>query len=153
MIIFLIIGAIGLLLVVVSMVLGELVDFGDGTLSGTSLGVGGIIFGASGVITTANNLHVTLTYVLSAVAAIIVIVGVQMLNKRIIETEDGQPVSLVGVTGVAMSDITPTHGEVFLDAPSELERRMAWSDAPIAQGARIVVLTQAGSRVHVVPDA
>ena len=131
MIIFLIIGAIGLLLVVVSMVLGELVDFGDGTLSGTSLGVGGIIFGASGVITTANNLHVTLTYVLSAVAAIIVIVGVQMLNKR----------------------ITPTHGEVFLDAPSELERRMAWSDAPIAQGARIVVLTQAGSRVHVVTDA
>ena len=153
MLIFLIIGAIGLMLVVVSMVLGELIDFGDGNLSGTSLGVGGVIFGASGLITTANDLPTILTYVLSAVAAVVVIIAVQLLNKRIIETEDGQPISLVGVTGVATADITATHGEVFLDASSELERRLAWSDSPIAQGARIVVLSQAGSRVHVALEA
>jgi membrane-bound ClpP family serine protease len=43
-------------------------------------------------------------------------------------------------------------GEVSLDGPGEIERRLAWSDAPIAEGARIRVIEHAGTRVKVVAD-
>jgi len=151
MTIFIIIGAIGLLLVVGSMLLGELVELGDGTLSSTGLGVGGIVFGAIGMMTTANDLPTWLVYGGSAVAGVVAVWLAQVAIRRLQATEDGRPLSLVGMTGVARSDITSQRGEVFLDAPQEVERRMAWSDTPVAEGARIVVVAQEGSRVKVAP--
>ena len=43
-------------------------------------------------------------------------------------------------------------GEVSLDGPGEIERRLAYSDAPIAEGARIRVVEHAGTRVKVAAD-
>lgn len=150
MLTFVIIGAVGLMLVLLSMVVGEFIDFGDGVLSGTSLGVGGLVFGAVGLITRANGLSDLWTYVGSAAVALIVLVLVQLTIKRLRDTEDGKPVSLVGVTGIAMSDIGNTTGEVNLDHPREMERRMAWADERITSGSRIKVIVHAGSRVKVV---
>ncbi|PFG36755.1 NfeD-like partner-binding protein [Flavimobilis soli] len=152
MTIFIAIGGIGLVLLAASMLIGEAFEVGDGVLSGTGLGVGAVVFGAVGVITTANNLPSAVTYVGSAIAGVLAVVVVQVLVKRLQSTEDGLPVSLVGTTGVAKTDITPERGEVFLDAAQELERRMAWSRSPIPEGSRIVVVQQQGSRVEVTLD-
>ena len=55
-------------------------------------------------------------------------------------------------TGVVTSTIVPGgSGEVSLDDPTELERRLAWADVEIAAGTRVVVVEQAGSRVKVTP--
>ncbi len=150
MLTFVIIGAAGLMLILISMVVGEFLEFGDGVLSGTSLGVGGLVFSAVGLITRANGLSDLWTYVGSASVALIVLALVQLTIKRLRDTEDGQPVSLDGVTGIAMSDISSTSGEVNLDHPREIERRMAWADEPISAGSRIKVIVHAGSRVKVV---
>lgn len=149
MLTFIIIGIIGLCLVLGSMVLGEVLEFGDGALSGTSLGVGGLVFGAVGAIVLANDLPMWLAYVGSAVVAVIVVLVVQLFIKRLRDTEDGLPVSLLGVQGVATSDLTTAGGEVSLDAAHELERRLAWADEPIPAGTRVVVREQSGSRVRV----
>lgn len=149
MLTFVIIGAVGLVLVAGSLVLGELIELGDGALSGTSLGVGGIVFGAVGAIVISNDLPLWAAYAGSLVVAILVVVVVQLFIKRLRDTEDGQPVSLVGVQGVVTSDITGGRGEVSLDAVQELERRLAWADEPIPEGARVVVVEQSGSRVRV----
>ncbi|MGP7959410.1 NfeD family protein [Sanguibacter sp. A247] len=151
MTIFVIIGVVGLLLVIGSMLLGEFIDFGDGIVSGTGLGVGAIVFSAIGIMTTANDLPTWLVYGGSALAGILALWLAQLTITRVQATEDGQPLHLVGMTGVAKSDITPQRGEVFLDAPQEIERRMAWSDAPIDEGTRIVVVAHEGSRVKVAP--
>jgi membrane-bound serine protease (ClpP class) len=151
MLTFVIIGAVGLLLVAGSLVLGEFLEIGDGALSGTSLGVGGIVFGAVGAIVISNDLPLWTAYVGSLVVAVLVVIVVQLFIKRLRDTEDGQPVSLVGIQGIVTSHITGGRGEVSLDAASELERRLAWADAPIPEGTRIVVVEQSGSRVRVEP--
>ena len=114
--------------------------------------MGAVVFGAVGVITTANNLPSAVTYVGSAIAGVLAVVVVQVLVTRLQSTEDGLPISLVGTTGVAKTDITAERGEVFLDAAQEIERRMAWSRTPIPEGSRIVVVQQSGSRVEVTLD-
>ena len=84
--------------------------------------------------------------------AVVVMIAVQGLVSRLSATEDGHPHSLTGVTGVVTSTIVPGgSGEVSLDDPTELERRLAWADAEIAAGTRVVVVEQAGSRVKVTP--
>ncbi len=152
MIVFVVIGGAGLALLLLSLVLGDLVDFGDGDVSGTSLGAGAVAFGAIGAIVTVNGLPIIWAYVASAVFAALVVLGVQQLVKRLRDTEDGTAYSLVGVSGVVTSTVVPNGaGEVSLDDPRELERRLAWADVEIPAGARIVVLEQAGSRVKVTP--
>jgi membrane-bound ClpP family serine protease len=149
MLAFIVIGLAGLALLLVSLLVGEVVDLGDGALSGTSLGVGGVVFGAVGVLVTANDLPTWLAYVGSLVVAVVVVLLVQRVVTHLRETEDGVAVSLVGVQGTATTAIDPARGEVSLDAAHELERRLAWSDEPIPEGARVVVLEQSGSRVRV----
>ncbi|WP_265521651.1 NfeD family protein [Oerskovia flava] len=149
MLTFIIIGSIGLALVVLSLLVGELFELGDGAVSGTSLGVGAIVYGSIGAIVAANGLPMWLAYAGSAVVAIVAVLLVQVLIKRLKDTEDGVPVSLVGIQGVATTAIDPSRGEVSLDAAHELERRLAWSDEPVPEGARVVVVEQSGSRVRV----
>jgi membrane-bound ClpP family serine protease len=149
MIAFIVIGIAGLALLLLSLLVGEIVDLGDGAVSGTTLGVGGVVFGAVGVIVASNDLPSWLAYVGSLVVALVVMVLVQLLVKNLRASEDGVPVSLVGVQGTATTAIDPARGEVSLDAAHELERRLAWSDEPIPEGARVVVLEQSGSRVRV----
>ncbi|GGC02130.1 NfeD family protein [Cellulomonas carbonis] len=152
MLTFVIIGAAGLVVLLGSLVLGDAVELGDGAVSGTSLGAGAVGFGAIGAITTALGQPVGVAYAASAVFAVLVVVGVGRIIAGLRATEDGKPRDLTGVQGVVTSTIMPGgSGEVSLDDPTELERRLAWSDQPIAAGTRVVVLQQSGSRVKVAP--
>lgn len=146
------IGGVGLLLLLVAVPLGDALDLGDGMLSGTSLGAGAVMFGAIGAIVTANGLPTWVAFVASAVMAVLTMWGVQRLIRNLRASEDGAPRVLTGVGGVVTSTITPTRsGEVSLDDPRELERRLAWADEQIDAGRRIVVVEQSGSRVKVRP--
>ncbi|MCA5891888.1 NfeD family protein [Isoptericola sp. NEAU-Y5] len=153
MLVFILIGAAGMLLLLVSLIVGDLIDLGDGAVSSTSLGVGGVVFGAVGTIVVANGGPVWLAYAVSAVVGILAVLLAQALVRRLTASEDGVSVSLVGVQGTATTDITPTSGEVALDAASELERRLARADEPIPAGARVVVVEHFGSTVRVGPFA
>jgi membrane-bound ClpP family serine protease len=146
---FVVVGIVGLALVVISMILGELIELGDGAVSGTSLGVGAIVFGATGAIVVTNDLPLALAYAGSAVLAALAVLLVAVVTKKLRDSDDAAPVSLVGVQGTATSDISSATGEVSLEAAHELERRLAWADEPIPTGARVVVLEQSGTRVRV----
>ena len=75
-----------------------------------------------------------------------------LIVRSLTKSSDGTPQSAVGLTGVAKSDVSPSGGEVSLDGPGEIERRLAYSDAPIAEGVRIRVVEHAGTRVKVTAD-
>ncbi|MGW8567656.1 NfeD family protein [Isoptericola sp. NPDC055881] len=149
MLVFVLIGAAGMVLLLVSLLVGDLVDLGDGALSGTSLGVGAVVFGAVGSIVVANDLAPWVAYVASAVVGLLAVVLAQALVHRLAASDDSVVVSLVGAHGTATTDVTATSGEVSLDVPTELERRLARSDEPIAAGSRVVVLEHSGSTVRV----
>ncbi|PRZ04115.1 NfeD-like partner-binding protein [Isoptericola sp. CG 20/1183] len=151
MLVFVLIGAAGLVLLLLSLVVGELLDLGDGALSGTSLGVGAVVFGAVGAIVTVNELSLWVAYAASAVVGLLAAGVAQLMIRRLSATEDNANVSLVGVQGTAVTDITQAAGEVSLDAVSELERRLAWSLEPIAEGTRVVVLEHQPNSVRVGP--
>jgi membrane protein implicated in regulation of membrane protease activity len=151
MLVFIIIGLLGLALAVASLVLGDFIDLADGALSGTSLGAGGMLFGATGMVVLSSGLEPWVAYPAGLVVGILVIVLVNVLLKRLKAGEDGTPVSLVGAQGSVTSGVDRGHGEVSLDAATELETRLAFSDEPIEQGTRIVVVEQHGARVKVEP--
>ncbi|MBN9140532.1 MAG: hypothetical protein J0H23_06865 [Micrococcales bacterium] len=155
---FLIVGGIGLLLVLVSLVFDEIVDFLDGALSGTAVGSALVVFGASGAIAVANGLPDWSAYLISAVVGILVFVGVQLVIRSLKRSEDGTPSSPVGLFGVTRSTVTTTSGEVSLDGPHEIETRLAFADEVIPRDTRIRVIELQGSRVRVeravpAPDA
>ncbi|MGX5695305.1 NfeD family protein [Agromyces soli] len=150
---FLIVGGVGLALLLVSLLLGDVFDhfeIGDGAISGTALAVGLVVFGAAGALTASMGLDLVWAYVLAAVLAVVAYLLSLLVVRNLTRSSDGDPVSTVGFDGIARSDISPSGGEVSLDAPGEIERRMAYSDEPIAEGARIRVVEHSGSRIKVV---
>ena len=66
MLVFIAIGAAGLVVLLVSMLFGELFDLLDGALSGTGLGAGLTLFGASGVLSLANGWSAAAAYLIAA---------------------------------------------------------------------------------------
>ena len=149
MIIFLVVGLVGLAVLALSLTVGDMLDVGDGLLSGTSLGVGAVVFGAVGAIVEANGADTWVAYVASAVVGLAAIGLAQLVISRLNASESGVAGSLVGVEGTATTHITTSSGEVSLDDVHELERRLAWADDHIPEGSRVVVLEHAGSRVRV----
>lgn len=152
---FLIVGGIGLVLLLISLIVGDIfdaLDFGDGAISGTALGAAAVVFGASGALTTQAGLDTIWAYVLALVLALVAYLIVMLLVRRLTRSSDGVPVNAVGLTGVSKSDISPAGGEVSLDGPSEIERRLAYSDEPIPEGVRIRVIEHSGTRVKVIAD-
>lgn len=152
---FLIVGGLGLVLLVISLVIGDVLDhfeIGDGMLSGTALAVGLTVFGASGALTVSAGLDLVWAYVLAAVLALAAYAASVAFVRSLARSSDGVPASAVGLTGVATASITEAGGEVSLDGPGELERRLAYADTPIPEGSRVKVVEHEGSRVKVVPE-
>ncbi|MET0811703.1 MAG: NfeD family protein [Microbacterium sp.] len=152
---FLIVGGVGLAVLLISLIVGDIFDhfeIGDGAISGTALGVAAVVFGASGVLTSTSGLDQVWAYVLAAVLAIAAYLLALFFVKRLTKSSDGVPVSAVGQTGVTRSPISPSGGEVSLDGPHEIERRLAYSDEPIAEGVRIRVVEHSGTRVKIVAE-
>ena len=151
---FLIVGAIGLLLLLSSIVIGDLLDLvgiGDGLVSGVAVGAALSIFGVAGIITVSNDLPTIWTYVIAVALALVALVAIQLFVKHIAQQESGGHYSPVGLVGITTVSTGPVGGEVRLDDVRELERRPAVSDASIAAQTRIRVVEEDGYRVKVEP--
>ena len=152
---FLIVGGIGLAVLLISLIVGDVFDhfeIGDGAISGTALGVAAVVFGASGVLTYTAGLDTVWAYVLAAVLALLAYLVAVFFVKRLTRSSDGVPLSALGLSGVSRSDISPAGGEVSLDGPQEVERRLAYADETIVEGVRIRVVEHSGTRVKVVAE-
>lgn len=152
---FLIVGGVGLAVLLISLIVGDIFDhfeIGDGAISGTALGIAAVVFGASGALTYTSNLDPVWAYVLAAVLAILAYVVAVLFVKRLTKSSDGMPASAVGLSGVTRSTVSPAGGEVSLDGPHEVERRLAYSDETIAEGVRIRVIEHSGTRVKVAAE-
>ncbi|MFZ4895060.1 hypothetical protein ACL9RL_11460 [Plantibacter sp. Mn2098] len=151
MTLFIIVGAVGLVIVLISLLFGEIFDLLDGAISATALGSAFTVFGAVGAIVLANGLPSWAAYAISGAIGILVLVGVQAMIRSFRRSDDGTPSSPLGLYGVARSTISQASGEVSLDGPHEIETRLAFSDVRIESGTRIRVLELQGSRVKVEP--
>jgi membrane protein implicated in regulation of membrane protease activity len=152
---FLIVGGVGLAVLLISLIVGDIFDhfeIGDGAISGTALGVAAVVFGASGVLTSTSGLDTVWAYVLAIVLAVAAYVIALLLVKRLTKSSDGVPASALGLSGVTRSTVSAAGGEVSLDGPHEVERRLAFSDETIAEGVRIRVVEHSGTRVKVVAE-
>ncbi|MGR2753481.1 NfeD family protein [Agromyces arachidis] len=152
---FLIVGGLGLALLVISLLVGDVLDHfdvGDGMVSGTALAVAFTVFGAAGAITASGGLDLVWAYVLAVALGALAYVAAALAVRSLARSSDGVPTSAVGLTGVATAEIGTAAGEVRLDGPGEVERRLAFADAPIPEGARVRVVAHAGSRVKVVAE-
>lgn len=149
---FLIVGGLGLAILLLSMVLGPIFDFLDafeGALSGTAVGSGLTLFGASGVLVLSNDGPAWLAYVLAAVLGMAAVFGVGRMTRTLEQSSIQASYEVVGLTGVAVSRITGAMGEVQLSHPREINKRLAFSSGYIESGALVTVTEIHGSRVKV----
>lgn len=149
---FLIVGSIGLLLLLISIVIGDLLDIigvGDGLVSGVAVGAALSIFGVAGIITVSNGLPTVWTYVVAIGLALLALVAIQIFVKHIAQQESGGHYSPVGLVGITTVSTGLGGGEVRLDDVRELERRPAISDVTLRPGTRIRVVEEDGFRVRV----
>jgi membrane protein implicated in regulation of membrane protease activity len=151
MLVFVIIGGLGLFVLLISMFFGELFDLLDGALSGTGVGAGLTLFGASGVLALANDWPTMYAYVIAGAVGVLTIFAVQLLVRRFQRSEDGTPSDPADLTGVTRTRVTPAGGEVSLDGPYEVETRLATSEREIPAGTAVRVVSALGSRVRVEP--
>lgn len=146
---FIIVGAAGLVILVLSMIVGEILDLFDGILSGTALGVALSLFGASGMITLSMGAPIWVAYVVAAALGFIGILISALLTKFLKGNESEKSYEVVGLAGIAISDITPEIGEVQLDHPEELDRRLAYASSTIPSGTTINVVAVHGPKLRV----
>lgn len=151
MTVFIILGAIGLAVLVLSLIFGDIFDFDGGIVSLPAIAIGLVVFGASGALTHSLGLEIIWAYVISIVIGVFAMLLAGYMVKKLASSSDGVPRNVTGDTGTAMSDITGSSGEVALDDPNEIERRLAFADEMIPQGTRIRVVKHLGSRVKVEP--
>lgn len=150
MTLFIILGGVGLALLLISLVFGDFLDFdGGGLISIPGIAIGLVVFGASGAITTASGLDPLWVYVIATAVGLVAYALAALVVRSLQRSSDGEQRDVTGDTGLAMSRITQSTGEVSLDAPGEIERRLAFADVEIEQGSRIVVVRMFGSRVKV----
>lgn len=152
---FLIVGGLGLVFLIVSLVIGDVFDhfeIGDGAISGTALSVGLVVFGAAGALTASLGWALVWAYVIAIALAAVAYVFSVFAVRSLTRSSDGVPQSALGLTGVTKSPVSTAGGEVSLDGPGEIERRLAYSDAPIPEGVRVRVVEHAGTRVKVAAE-
>lgn len=152
---FLVVGCVGLLLLIASIVVGDLLDLvglGDGLVSGVALGAALSVLGLAGIVTTQADLPPWATWLVAVLLAAVVLFLVQLLVRRLTRRESGGHWSPVGLVGVVTSDTTPTGGEVALEGERELERRLAVSSERLPRGTRVRVVAEREFRVEVERD-
>ncbi len=153
MTVFLVVGGLGLVVLLASLVFGDVfesIGVGEGGFSGIAAGVGSVVFGASGVIVLNSHLATVWAYVIGVGFAIVAGAVAQLLIKRLSDTEDAPPPPLDGAYGITTATTGPGGGEVRLEGVRDLEARLAWSHEDIPAGTRVVVVGVSGSRVQVV---
>ncbi|GGA56035.1 hypothetical protein GCM10011490_02350 [Pseudoclavibacter endophyticus] len=150
MTLFIILGGVGLALLLVTLIFGDFLDFdGGGLVSLPGIAVGLVLFGASGAITLSAGLDMIWVYVIAIMMGLVAYALAALVVRSLQRSSDGEARDVTGDTGVTMSRITVSTGEVYLDAPGEIERRQAFADEEIPQGVRIRVVRVYGPRVKV----
>ena len=147
------IGGLGLLLLVISMTLGEIFDLLDGLLSGTALGAGATLFGAGGVIVLLSDGPLWLAYTLGVVFGLLGILAMWLLTRKMASISDEQPHEVLGLQGIATTDINNIIGKVQLSHPYEINQRLAVTEKTIDQGTPVTVVAVIGERVKVAPTS
>ena len=161
--IFLIIGILGAVLLLISLLLDgifDALDFGDGPLSLTSIAAFMAIFGFTAFASVGAGVATPLAAVLGALAGVIGGAAAWWLSKLIRGAESSTAVSgeeLIGSNAAVVLAIPASGmGEVALTRHGERVSLSAVADEPIARGAyvRIVqTLTSTSVRVEPVPAA
>lgn len=152
MTVFLVIGAVGLVVLLASLFFGDVLesfDIGQGGVSGIGVGAGAVVFGASGVLVLSQDLPLVWAYVIAVALAALAVVVAQLVIRNLAATEDAPPPPLEGAFGVTTATTGPGGGEVRLEGVRDLESRLAWADEEIGAGTRVVVVAVSGSRVRV----
>lgn len=156
MITFIVVGAIGIVLILIGLIADGLLDFldiGDGFFSATTLGVAMLIFGSSGLIARASDLPDSATYLIAGGIGImtVLIVGFFMRHLSRQNARVGVEYSLVGMRAIVTSETSEDGGEVAVDDSRESGRRLATSATTLAEGTQVRVIEHSGSRVRVAP--
>lgn len=153
MLTFAVIGGAGLLLLVISMVVGEFLDLFDGVLSGTAIGAGATLFGAGGFLVLINGGPVWLAYTLGAVLGLLGVFALWLLTRKMAAITDEQPHEVLGLHGIATTPITRIIGKVQLNHPGEINQRLAVAENTIDQGTPVTVVAIMGDRIQVAPTS
>ena len=106
---FLIVGGVGLAILLISLLLGDIFDhfeIGDGAISGTALGIAAVVFGAAGVLTSTAGLDLVWAYVLAIAFALVAYLLAVVFVRRLTKSSDGVPLSALGLTGVTRSTVS-----------------------------------------------
>jgi len=161
--VFTIVGIAGLLLLVASLILGEVLDSFevlDFGCSSATVGTALTVFGFVGEMVRQTYLPSPLVWVLAVALSLAVGFAVQRIINRLEKNETGiANYSIVGMQGEVTVRVTDKSGEVKLDDHRELESRLARianyknTNLDIPKGTRIVVLEQKGVHAIVEPVA
>ncbi|WP_164737243.1 NfeD family protein [Georgenia sp. SYP-B2076] len=150
---FLIIGGIGLLVLVVSLTVGEIFDAFDSLevgLSSSALGAALTTLGTVGVLATSLGASALVAALVAVAAGAVAAFIVQKAITALVRSGDGDTsYDVVGLEGSLTATTGPASGQVRLDDPREVESRLAWSDTELAPGTRVRVVSRAGARVKV----
>lgn len=169
MILFFLIAVIGLLLLAVSVIVGEIFDFlnfefgdidiggdGGGPITTPAISLGLTAFGATGMITQWAGWSVILSVSTSLVSAIaFAALGAWvaiMFYKQTSGTDDAFS-SIVGHTGELITSITSTPGEVLISSYGSTHTRLARSRSgnPIPSGTLVRIVEVMGNTLVVEP--
>jgi len=159
--VFTVLGIAGVVLLLVSLILGEVldsIDVLDFGYSTAAIGSAFVVFGFVGEIIRQTPLPIALVWLTAVALSLLVGFGVQRVINRVEKAETGlADYSIVGMQGEVTVRVTGSSGEVKLDDHRELESRLARianyrTVAPeIPKGTRVVVLEQKGVHAIVEP--
>lgn len=161
--VFTILGIAGLVLLLASLILGEVLDsfdFLDFGCSSAAIGTAFAVFGMVGEIVRQTHIPLPLVWVSAIALSLAVGAAIQRVINRLEKAETGVAnYSIVGMQGEVTVRVTDKSGEVKLDDHRELESRLARlanfhnSNPDIPKGTRVVVLEQKGVHAIVEPLA
>lgn len=153
--VFLTIAIAGAVLLMSSMLLGDLLeifhafDFFGGVLSTTAIGLSALLFGANGYFLMHNGGD-ALTAILFGVIWIGIGVGITVALEKWIASKTQKVIhNIVGRHGNALTKIDSNLGKVQVDHYSEANARFAFSDSEIPAGAEVIILEEVDGKVKV----
>lgn len=159
MIVFAVIGGIGVVLLLAAMLIDGVadaftmldgLDVANGIFSGTAIGSGLTLFGACGVGALSTGVPLWVAILASVALGIAGLLLVAKLGRTLRSGSAAVPVLAIGATGRAVGPISPI-GEVLIDR--ELNKRLARTDGPaIPDGARIRVIERQDPYLIVIAD-
>lgn len=153
--VFLLIAAAGAVLLLGSILLGDIFEFFGGfdlfggLLSTTAIGLAATLFGANGYFLLHNGSSVSIALGFGALWVAIGVAIAVALEKWIISKTEKVIHNIIGRHGTALTKIDSNLGKVQVNHYSEANSRFAFSDSEIPAGAEVVILEEVDGKVKV----